>query len=72
LDAVPSVTTVVAQALHTAATVLREDAPQDGMAFGELWERVFARSPGLRDDWAQAMPDSPPAAGARFTPVGLD
>ncbi|MEV5936112.1 hypothetical protein AB0L56_26105 [Streptomyces sp. NPDC052079] len=24
-------TTVVAQALHTAATVLREEAPQDGM-----------------------------------------
>ncbi|MFF8103799.1 McrB family protein [Streptomyces sp. NPDC016640] len=62
----PSITTVVAQALHTAATVLREDAPQDGMAFGELWERVLARNPGLRDDWAQAMPDSLPVAGARF------
>lgn len=66
MDAVPSITTVVAQALHTAATVLREDAPQDGMAFGELWERVLARDPGLRDDWVRAAPDSPSATEARF------
>ncbi|MET9154743.1 AAA family ATPase [Streptomyces griseoflavus] len=54
----PSITTVVAQALHTAATVLREEAPQDGMVFGELWDRILARSPGLREDWAQVMRDS--------------
>ncbi|GGW88527.1 hypothetical protein GCM10010297_06960 [Streptomyces malachitofuscus] len=58
MDAVPSITTVVAQALHTAATVLREEAPQDGMVFGELWDRILARSPGLREDWAQVMRDS--------------
>ncbi|MGW2131099.1 hypothetical protein [Streptomyces coelicoflavus] len=66
MDAVPSITTVVAQALHAAATVLRRDAPQDGMVFGELWERVLARNPGLRDDWAQAERDSPPLTDARF------
>nr|BFD85609.1 hypothetical protein StreXyl84_50100 [Streptomyces sp. Xyl84] len=62
----PSITTVVAQALHTAATVLRDTALQDGMVFGELWERVLAENPGLRDDWAQAVLDSPPESDSRF------
>ncbi|GGT39581.1 McrB family protein [Streptomyces chromofuscus] len=53
-----SITTVVAQALHTAAIVLREDAPQDGMVFRELWERVLARKPGLEAGWLQAVGES--------------
>ncbi|WP_225100747.1 AAA family ATPase [Streptomyces sp. CoH27] len=55
----PSITTVVAQALHTAATVLREEAPQDGLVFRELWERVLARNPRLEADWASAVDESP-------------
>ncbi|MFF5002881.1 McrB family protein [Streptomyces phaeochromogenes] len=66
MDAVPSITTVVAQALHTAAAVLREDAPQDGMVFGELWERMLARSPRLKEDWAQAVRESPQEVNTRF------
>ncbi|NEV87679.1 AAA domain-containing protein [Streptomyces tendae] len=62
----PSITTVVAQALHAAATALRRNALQDGMVFGELWERVLAENPGLRDAWAQAEHDSPPLTDARF------
>ncbi|MFJ7766874.1 hypothetical protein ACIQ1J_00180 [Streptomyces sp. NPDC097107] len=41
----PSVTTVVAHALHTAATVLRKDALQDGMVFGNSGNGF---SPGIR------------------------
>jgi 5-methylcytosine-specific restriction protein B len=63
---VPSITTVVAQALHTAATVLREDAPQDGMVFGELWDRILTRSPGLGEGRTQAMHDSPQEANTPF------
>jgi 5-methylcytosine-specific restriction protein B len=55
---VPSITTVVAHALHTAATILRRDAPQDGVVFRELWERVLARKPGLEGDWLQAVGES--------------
>ncbi|MEU7383474.1 AAA family ATPase [Streptomyces sp. NPDC042207] len=62
----PSITTVVAQALHTAATVLREEAPQDGMVFGELWDRILVRSPGLREDWAQVVRDSSQEVGTPF------
>ncbi|GHF18175.1 GTPase subunit of restriction endonuclease [Streptomyces werraensis] len=54
----PSITTVVAQALHTAATILRRDAPQDGMVFRELWELVLARKPRLEADWLQAVDES--------------
>ncbi|MCP9973320.1 hypothetical protein [Streptomyces somaliensis] len=54
----PSITTVVAQALHTAATVLRRDAPQDGMVFRELWRWVLVRKPGLEASWLQAVGES--------------
>ncbi|MFG2883022.1 McrB family protein [Streptomyces sp. NPDC048297] len=55
----PTISTVVAQALHTAATVLRRDATQDGMVFRELWERVLVLRPRLEADWASAADDSP-------------
>ncbi|MGW1882066.1 McrB family protein [Streptomyces sp. NPDC001970] len=55
----PTISTVVAQTLHKAATVLRRDAPQDGMVFRELWDRVHALSPRLEADWASAVRESP-------------
>lgn len=55
----PSITTIVARALHTAALVLREDAPQDGLVYGELWGRVLAREPRLETEWRQAVEESP-------------
>lgn len=58
MDAVPSITTVVARALHTAALVLKEDAPQDGMVFGQLWSRIWTRNPALERDWVQAARES--------------
>lgn len=68
MDAVPRITAVVARALHTAA-VMRKDASQDGMVFGELWERMLTRSPGLREDRAQAVCDSPQEVDARSRTV---
>ncbi|MFF3912872.1 McrB family protein [Streptomyces sp. NPDC001852] len=59
MDAVPSITTVVARALHTATVVLREDAPQDGLVYGDLWERVLTREPRLETEWRQANEESP-------------
>jgi 5-methylcytosine-specific restriction protein B len=58
MDAVPSITTVVARALHTAAEVLRDEAPQDGLVYGDLWERVLARESGLEAEWRQANEES--------------
>ncbi|MFI2409323.1 McrB family protein [Streptomyces sp. NPDC018947] len=55
----PSITTVVARSLHSAAVILREEALQDGLVYGELWGRVLARNPGLEADWAQALHESP-------------
>ncbi|WHM39402.1 hypothetical protein [Streptomyces sp. BPTC-684] len=59
MDAVPSITTVVARALHSAATVLERDALQDGLVFRELWERVLVEEPRLEADWAQAVYQAP-------------
>ncbi|MFJ6502954.1 McrB family protein [Streptomyces sp. NPDC091879] len=59
MDAVPSITTVVARALHAAATILERDALQDGMRFGPLWERVLAEDPRLTTDWRDALDESP-------------
>ncbi|MER6633279.1 AAA family ATPase [Streptomyces sp. NPDC000987] len=55
----PSVTTVVARALHTAAVVLAEEAPQDGLVYGELWKRVLSREPRLEAQWRLANEESP-------------
>ncbi|WP_306334480.1 McrB family protein [Streptomyces sp. KL118A] len=55
----PTVTTVVARALYTASAILREEAPQDGMEFRDLWSRVLTREPRLKGDWDQAVDESP-------------
>ncbi|MGY0066483.1 hypothetical protein ACWZEH_06570 [Streptomyces sp. QTS137] len=54
----PGITTVVAQALYTAVVVLWEEAPQDGLVFRELWERVLFGKPGLEAGWSQAIGES--------------
>ncbi|MFF4565723.1 McrB family protein [Streptomyces sp. NPDC001435] len=59
MDAVPNITTVVARALRTAATVLQEDALQDGMVYKELWTRVLTKDPRLAVDWERALDESP-------------
>ncbi|MFJ9089263.1 McrB family protein [Streptomyces sp. NPDC102384] len=59
MDTVPSITTVVARALHSAATVLERDALQDGLVFKELWQRVLVQEPRLEVDWAQAVHEAP-------------
>ncbi|NUP20347.1 MAG: AAA domain-containing protein [Streptomyces sp.] len=66
MDAVPSITTVVARALHTAAEVLRDEAPQDGLVYGDLWERVLAREPRLEAEWRQAVQESSQSSGTPF------
>lgn len=59
MDAVPSINTVVARALHTAATVLEREALQDGLEFKELWPRVLETDPRLEADWERAVDASP-------------
>ncbi|WP_107415243.1 McrB family protein [Streptomyces pini] len=58
MDAVASPTTVVARALYSAAGILEREALQDGLTFGELWERVLRQDPRLEADWAQATEES--------------
>ncbi|MEU5097548.1 AAA family ATPase [Streptomyces sp. NPDC020996] len=55
----PSITTVVARALRTAAAILAEEAPQDGLVYGELWKRVLSREPRLEAQWRLANDESP-------------
>ncbi|MEU5638394.1 McrB family protein [Streptomyces milbemycinicus] len=59
MDAVPTVTTIAARALHTAFVILDKEARQDGLEFRDLWARVLAAEPRLEADWEQAVEESP-------------
>lgn len=59
MDAVPTITTVIARALHAAAVVLRDDASQDGLVYGDLWRAVLEREPRLETEWRQANAEAP-------------
>lgn len=63
----PSPTTVVARALHTALTVLERDALQDGLEFKHLWPRVLSADPRLEEDWTQVIEESPRSSRTPLT-----
>lgn len=66
MEAVPSVTTVVARALYTAAEILRRVAPEDGLTFGTVWAKVLRADPHLEEDWRRAVDESPQSNNTPF------